>query len=67
MRGLTIALAAFVGLSVGMLVGPPTVGGDAPCVPGYAVNYNGAGFWEDREGRAVLLAENEDTYDWCTK
>lgn len=39
-----------------------------PCVPGYAVDYDGQlGAWLDRDGRIVLLAEFEDSYDWCTK
>ena len=39
-----------------------------PCVPGYAVDYDGQlGAWLDRDGRIVLLAEFEDSYEWCTK
>lgn len=42
--------------------------GDGMCVPGYAVDYNGnLGAWLDRDGAVVLLAEEEDTYGWCTR
>lgn len=37
----------------------------APCLPADATAYDGAGVWYNDEGRAVALAENEDSLDWC--
>lgn len=55
------------GFGLGLLAAG--VGDDStPCIPGNAVDYDGtAHAWFDRQDRAVLLAEAEDTYDWCTR
>ncbi len=38
------------------------------CVPGNAVEYDGTlRAWLDREGAVVMLAEDEGTFDWCTR
>jgi hypothetical protein len=53
---------AAIGYGLGFQVADPSV----ECVPGYAVDYDGTlGAWLDRDGKVVLLAENEDTFDWC--
>lgn len=36
------------------------------CVPARAVDYRGdLNAWLDARGQVILIAEEEDTYDWC--
>jgi hypothetical protein len=38
------------------------------CVPGNAINYDGhLGAWLGRDGAVILLADQEDTYQFCTR
>lgn len=57
-------LAATIGVLVIAATDDPA---PAPCVPLHAVDYRGdLDAWLDADGRAVLLAPEEDTYPWCT-
>jgi hypothetical protein len=61
------AVACMLSFELGTLVAT-SAESDTPCVPGYAINYDGPErVWRDRDGNAVLHAEYEDSYDWCTR
>lgn len=45
---------------------PPTIVLPAACVPAEAVDYDGPlGAWLAADGSVLLIATEEDTYDWC--
>lgn len=59
-------LGAIAGALALNLVYACTGSPDTPrqCIPPNAVDYQ-AGAWFDSEGRAVLVAPEEDSYEWC--
>lgn len=62
----------FWGTFLGSLIGWGMVGHRTeiviapPCVPAIAVDYDGTrNAWLDADGNEILLAIEEDTYEWC--
>lgn len=59
-RALLVAVCAV------SLVGAAHRATPATCVPARAVDYR-AGAWYDDAGAVVLVAAEEDSYDWCAR
>ena len=63
---MAVIVTFVLGMTVGVALQYAVWDSSDNCVPGTAIAYSGGAWW-DRDGRAVMVTPEEDSFPFCTK